>query len=179
MSATLNYQLADQLKHFRDPGAGKEARLPVLMYLVLRANIRQRCWPNAETIAQDTGIGKPRVLNALQWLADQGAIYHVPPAKRVGSEKRPRASRHVYQLTGIIQLDAAPVEYLYLTPEARADMIEELARLGADEVVRLYDGSPSVAEDERDGTDSEPHVQHNGTDSEPIYGTENEPTAAT
>jgi hypothetical protein len=177
MAAIFNYQIASKLCHFREAGSGREARLTVLLYLTLRANVRLRCWPGIKTIAADTGIGKPRVVDAVQWLVEHGALYVVPVDKRIGKEVHLNNNRNVYQLTGIIHLDGSLCEYLYLNAEAKQEVFDELKRLGATEVLALLNGSETEPEPEH-GTESEPTAEEISSESEPQIGTESEPESA-
>jgi len=177
MKPILNFQLAAQLQHFRaGHGAGKEARLPVLLYLLLRCNKHLRCWPDVETIARETGIGKPRIVEALAWLVAHQAVMYVPVAKRTGHEQKLRKNRRIYQLTGVITLNEQPIEYLFLSAEERQQLLSELARLEATEILALWQSSLNAPVAEQMGSDSEEaigseNVQNkaqNGSDSEDI-----------
>ncbi len=134
----LNYQLAKHLHLFREEGgAGKEARLPVFLWLLTRKNHRSRAWGSVETIASQTGFGKPRVVEALDWLKEMGAIEVVPKSQRKDSELLVRCN--VYEMTGIIKVGDQTVPYLYTNEPS---------------------GTESEPDDDPDGTESEPDQDH-------------------
>lgn len=117
MPTTLDWKLREALPHLRENG-----RLNVLVALILRANVRNRCWPTMERIAKDTGYGLEAVNEAKKWLKEHGAIEIVPFAQRVGEEKKIRSNRqHVYQLTGVIEIDGTTYPYFYISPTEISD----------------------------------------------------------
>jgi hypothetical protein len=110
--STLDWKLREALPHLRDNG-----RLNVLIALILRANVRNRCYPSMRVIAKDTGYGLEAITGAKKWLEEHGAIELVPVSKRIGDEKKIRSNRqHVYQLTGMIEIDGFTYPYFYVSP---------------------------------------------------------------
>lgn len=113
MSGVLNWELRKAL-----PSLGEGHRLNVLIALILRSNVRMRCYPSMETIAADTGKSISVVSDAKLWLQEHGAFYLVPYKLRVEDEKSLPVRQHVYQLTGVLRIDGMTYPYLYLSPEA-------------------------------------------------------------
>lgn len=89
-----------------------KAKLHILVALVLRSNERMRCWPSVDTLCSDTGYSKAPVIEAKQWLIQHGAIELVPYDKRVGVEQTLEPRHHIYQITGVINLDGKSIGYL-------------------------------------------------------------------
>jgi hypothetical protein len=108
MSTTLDFQLREALPHL-----SKNARLNVLVALILHANIRNRCYPSLDWLCVETGFGIEAVNKAKSWLIDVGAIERVPYAQRVGREKALPPRQTVYQLTGIMTIEGKTYAYLY------------------------------------------------------------------
>jgi len=98
------------------PELYKEHRVGVLFHLLLRANIRLRCWPSMDKIAEKTTISKPVVIKAIHWLQTYGAIEIVPFNLRVDDEKKLPPRLNVYQLTGVLQWEGETIRYLYFAP---------------------------------------------------------------
>lgn len=165
MSATLAYAFRYKMKFLREDGPGKEARLPVLICMILNKNQRNRVEEDLATIAEQTGIGRARVMEATQWLADRGAIYNVPMKHRVGSE-RVHGNQKVWQLTGMIWLDGGICVYLLMNKKSIESMIDELKNLGAEELVDLFSGTETVLNSPSEGG--------LGTENEPNLSTESE-----
>lgn len=108
----LDWRLRDVLPQLRDSG-----RLNVLIALILRANVRNRCYPSMKRLAKDTGYGLEAVTEAKKWLEEHGAIEIVTFAQRVGDEKKIASHRqHIYQLTGVIIVDDVTYPYFYVSP---------------------------------------------------------------
>lgn len=114
MLVAFSWEIRPYLHEFREG-----ARLSVLVSLMLRANIRMRCWPSMETIARDTGYAIATVSEAKQWLNGLGAIMLVPYAQRVDEEKALPVRQHVYQLTGAIKMQEKIIPYLVMGDEAQ------------------------------------------------------------
>lgn len=108
MSTTLDFQLREALPHL-----SKNARLNVLVALILHANIRNRCYPSLDLLCVETGFGLEAVNKAKSWLIECGAIERVPYGQRVGKEKKLPPRQNVYQLTGVIKIDGKSHAYLY------------------------------------------------------------------
>ncbi len=154
----LHWDVGKNTRIFRQKGVGEEARLHVLINLMARANIRNRCWPSVETIMKDTGFTHKQSISAsIQWLVEHGAIYIVPYDKRVGEEIRLPRRKYVYQLNGIIKIGEKVFEYLVMKPEERDQMISELEEVGAEWPLALY------------GTVNEPTSNGYGSVAEPNY----------
>ena len=115
---SIDWKLREVLPHLRDNG-----RLNVLMALVLRANVRARCWPSIELICKDTGYAVEAVNEAKKWLIKQGAIEMVSYDKRVGKECDLPPRQSVYQLTGELRIDGKIFPYLYV-PHTDISIIE-------------------------------------------------------
>lgn len=128
----IHWKLREHLHHFK-----RDGRLATFIYLYLRKNIRNRCWPSYITIMPDIGSSKPTVSKAIQWLEETLAIIRVPYEKRIGDEKKLPVRSSVYQLTGIIVLDGEIVPYMAVTPETQASIIEELRSLNRQDVIEL------------------------------------------
>ena len=86
MTSTLNWKLRDYLHAICEPGDGREARLDVLIGLILHADQRNRTWVGEERLANETGFNTARVSAAINWLFEHGAIYNVPFKYRVGRD---------------------------------------------------------------------------------------------
>lgn len=145
MGSLLSFDFKRQLKYLRTDGDEKKhsgARLPVLMHLILSANIRNRAWPSQETIIEDTGLTKPTVRAALTFLEDRGAIYNVPSEKRIGSERTPHGNSKVWQLTGLIRLNNHTVAYLHMSDEDRKSLDNEIMEFGSDTAKKLLCDEP-------------------------------------
>lgn len=106
--ATLDWQLREVL-----PQLSQNGRLNVLIALILRANVRNRCWPSLNLISSDTGFGLEAVSKAKKWLLTHKAIDLVKYGQRLGDEKKTPPRQHVYQLTGVIEIDGTTYNYLY------------------------------------------------------------------
>lgn len=105
---TLDWKLRDLLPHLRDNG-----RLNVLIALLLRLNIRNRCYPSMRLICKDTGYAIATIEAAKEWLLEHKAMELVPYDKRVADECDLPIRQHVYQLTGTIEIDGVKYPYLY------------------------------------------------------------------
>jgi hypothetical protein len=110
--SVLDWRLRDALHHLSTNG-----RLNVLIALILRANVRNRCYPSMKLIAKETGFGLATITEAKKWLEEHGAIEVVPYAQRVGDEKEKIKStrQHVYQLTGVLKVDGVTYPYFYVS----------------------------------------------------------------
>lgn len=160
-------------------------RLDVLIDLILRANIRLRCYPGVRKIAKDIGATNTPTSDAKQWLEEHGAFVLVPYSKRVDEELKLPPKQHVYQLTGVIQLEGKSYQYLYMTPEAlsaiqvvvadvlktRTSMFQnlEVLKTGTEvDTSSFKDKSNSFASDDAtDGTPSLSKSKRNKTDRVP------------
>jgi hypothetical protein len=110
MPTTFDFGFRDALSHFHGG-----ARLHVLVALMLRANVRNRCWPSMRRIAKDTGYALAAVNDAKKWLEEHGAIEVVKYDQRIGDEKTEiNHLQNVYQLTGVITVDGVTYPYLYV-----------------------------------------------------------------
>jgi len=127
MSATLHWGLKKYMREFRDGGDGahRDARLPVLLALVLHANPRGRCWPSTTVLCEETGFAKPAVVEARKWLIARKAIELVSYDKRVGLEAKLPRRQYVYQMTGVIETSTGMQPYLVMSPETEHDAVEE------------------------------------------------------
>lgn len=110
---TLNWDMRDILHELRPDG-----RLAVLIVLILRSNIRLRCWPSTDLIVSDTGWSVDSVVDARKWLEKHKAVVLVPYSKRVDEEEKLPRRQIIYQLTGVIQINDRVVPYLFLSPES-------------------------------------------------------------
>lgn len=144
----LDTQFAKFLYLFRSEGAGKEARLAVFVWLYLRKNSRSRAWGNVETIAHETGFGKPRVIEALDWLRQVGAVMLVDKSLRMGKECRVRG--YVYELTGTLESEQQSIQYFIQPVDTETELIADAT------------SSESEPQEVRNGTESEPK-NANGT----------------
>lgn len=122
----INYDLLNALPSLRG------GPLSVLMALVLRSNVRARCWPDVDTLIEDTGYSRPAVVSSLALLRSRLAFVDVPFSQRAGLETRLHNRRGVYQLTGgmlISDSDETSAEklvlcrYFFLNPQDEAELI--------------------------------------------------------
>ena len=140
MIVAAHRQLRHYLKFIRTDGKKKryEARLDVLMHLILSANLRLRAWPGIETIMKDTDFKRAAVVEALDWWEKRGAIYNVPADKRVGKERDLHGNKKLWQLTGLMEIEGCVVEYLLIPDEHRESIIEEIKSHGREDVIALF-----------------------------------------
>lgn len=110
----------------KNPKAHRSARLAVLMQLMFRANQRLRCWPSTKTLCKSTGFNQPAVVEARNWIIEHHAVVLVPYEKRDGDERKLPVRQSVYQLTGVLKLQARVVPYLLMSPEMFATVTREL-----------------------------------------------------
>jgi hypothetical protein len=122
--ATLHWEMRGMLKEMREEG-----RLAVLTALILHANIRMRCWPSVPLLIDETGWSSASVTAAKVWLIEHGAIVLVPYRKRVDEECRLPRSKHIYQLTGMMNIGGETKPYLYMTPESEQAIKVVLAEI--------------------------------------------------
>jgi len=106
-----------------NPRTRHDARLAVLLTLMLHANTRLRCWPSTKTLCKETGFNTPSVTEARDWLLEHKAIKLVPYDKREGKEKDLPQRQFVYQLTGVIEVSTGLEPYIAMTDE-----IEQMAK---------------------------------------------------
>lgn len=125
MASTLHWELRKHLKDLRDDG-----RLAVLTALILHSNIRLRCWVSVDLLVAETGWSRPLVSKAKAWLHERGAFVLVPYRKRVDEELKLPTRQHVYQLTGMMDIDGKPIKYLFMNPEAEDAIKAVLSTLG-------------------------------------------------
>ena len=110
MPTTLDFNFREALPYLHGG-----ARLNVLVALLLRANVRNRCWPSMRRLAKDTGYALAAVNDAKKWLEEHGAIEIVKYEHRVGDEKKGiNHLQNVYQLTGVITLEGKTYRYIYV-----------------------------------------------------------------
>lgn len=104
MSTSLDFELKGAM-----PTLCQDGRWNVLTVLILHSNIRNRCYPGMDTIAElATNGNKTRATRAKKWLGDHGAFELVPYNKRVEDELNCAKRQHVYQLTGTVRQCADP-----------------------------------------------------------------------
>jgi len=130
MSATLNWEMRTILKELRQDG-----RLAVLTALMLHANLRMRCFPSIDLLVEETGWSVASVTAAKAWLAECGAFVLVPHDKRVDEEIDLPIRQHVYQLTGILQIEDRTYAYLHLPPEALEAIKQSVSKTLASKVL--------------------------------------------
>jgi hypothetical protein len=138
MIVSLHWDLREHLHELRkddaNPKQRRDARLYILTYLALRANLRLRCWPSTKSICKDTGYSQPMVVEARNWLIEHQAIVCVPYEKRVGAEEKLPVRQMVYQLTGILKLACGFVPYLAMSPDMIEAVQAELTAIGGEVV---------------------------------------------
>lgn len=124
----IDYKMRDTLHYLRDNG-----RLNVLIALILRANIRNRCWPSMSRLCADTGYSISVVNEAKKWLVKHKAIEVVPFKQRAGKECDLPPRQTVYQLTGTLVIDDKTYPYLYHNePDVSESEISEAEILAAE-----------------------------------------------
>jgi len=111
---TLHWQMRNYAQELRQDG-----RLAVLLMLTMHANLRLRCWPSVDLLATETGWALASITAAKKWLIEHNAMILVPFNKRIDEETKLPIRQHVYQLTGVIDIDGKTWPYLYMTPEAK------------------------------------------------------------
>ncbi len=109
---TLHPDLKKVLPKMREANA---AVWPALTIYILHANIRNRAWPNLDTLARETGFVRQTVIEAKAWLVEHGALEKVGYQLRVERE-RIHPKMDVMQLTGEIHLSGEVFRYL-IVPE--------------------------------------------------------------
>jgi len=128
-----HWALRSYLKEFREgsdnPNSKHDARLYVLITLILHANNRLRCWPSTDTLCEETGYNSPSVVEARDWLLERKAIILVPYDKREGLEKELPPRQFVYQLTGAMVTKQGIRPYLAMSDEAADQLKSELEAL--------------------------------------------------
>lgn len=112
MSAVLDYGLKDA-----PPELWGKDRWTLLTFLMLHTNARNRCWPSMQRIAKRLGKSSRSVCSAKTWLLEHKAISLVPCKLRVDEEKALPSKQHVYQLTGVVQIEGRNFPYMYVAPE--------------------------------------------------------------
>lgn len=141
-----HWQLKSHFHYIRSDGDKQayEARIPVLLHLILSANANLRCFVGIQALCRDTGFTNKPITEALQWLQDHGAIYNVPKEQRVGAEKRLHANKKVWQLTGILKVAEGIIDYLY-TGDENSDtknqfetLVAQLKENAPDEIINLF-----------------------------------------
>ncbi len=108
----LDYRLK-----FAPPEIWEDNRWTVLTFLMLHANVRNRCWPSVRTIAARMHKSTATINKAKQWLIKAGAIKIVPIKERSEEEKALSRRLHIYQLTGEFLIEGKKYPYFYLPPE--------------------------------------------------------------
>ena len=103
MSPTLDYRLKGGFSLLAN-NPDNPCLINVLMFLILHANGRGRCWISLETIAKNATRSDPgKAVHAKRWLIEHDAIKLVPYEKRVGDEINLPKRQHIFQLTGFIR----------------------------------------------------------------------------
>jgi hypothetical protein len=171
---TLDHRFKDVMHHFHGG-----ARLHVYLILVLRANIRNRCWPSMRRIAKDTGYALAAVNEAKKWLQEHGAIEIVKYEHRVGDEKRDvNHLQNVYQLTGVIKFAGVTYPCLYV-PQIETSENEtsrnETSQIET-EVVKVVEVVPDTKKEKKKKDTTIPAVAVSAVSSVPFNG-ENESSA--
>jgi hypothetical protein len=166
----LDHRFRDVMHHFHGG-----ARLHVYMTLVLRANIRNRCWPSMRRIAKDTGYALAAVNEAKKWLQEHGAIEIVKYEHRVGDEKRDvNHLQNVYQLTGVIKFAGVTYPCLYV-PQIETSENEtsrnETSQIET-EVVKVVEVVPDTKKEKKKKDTTIPAVAVSGVSSVSINGNE-------
>lgn len=116
--STIDPGLLKALPKMRAAGA---AVWPVLTCYILHTNIRNRAWPNLDTITRETGFERATVVEAKKWLVEHCALTPVGYQLRLERERlHPRMD--VMQVNGTLAIDGQ--EYRYLTVAAPADQAE-------------------------------------------------------
>lgn len=137
---SIDWRLREAMPHMRDNG-----RFMVLFALILRANVRNRCWPSMDLICKDTGYAIEAVNEAKKWLIKHGAIEMVEFKHRVGKECELPPRQSVYQLTGVIKVENKVTPYLYIstteTSESETSSVE--ISTTEDEVVKAFKSKES------------------------------------
>lgn len=118
-------------KDDKNPKAHKGARLAVLLQLMLHANHRLRCWPSTAALCRNTGLNRPAIVEARQWLINHRAVVIVPHDKREGVEKELPNRQMIYQLTGVVETSAGIVPYMLMSDEVTQAIKQELDAIGS------------------------------------------------
>lgn len=114
---TLHWKMREIL-----PQMQEEGRLNVLIAMLLRCNIRMRCYPALETLVDDTGLSIATVNRGKNWLIECGFVVLVPYKKRIDDELKLSRRHNVYQLTGVCTVSGKEYQYLYLTDVAMEEL---------------------------------------------------------
>ena len=121
----LDPELRQALPKMRAAGA---AVWPILTCYILHANIRNRAWPNLDTLQRETGYARETIIDGKQWLVEHGALVKVGYQLRVERERlHPR--QDVMQLTGLIVLDGKALKYLTVAPDETVEVNRQPSRL--------------------------------------------------
>lgn len=133
MPVTLNYDLKRSMAILT-----KGDRWNVLTVLMLHTNVRNRCYPSMDTIAEmATGNNRNRATKAKAWLLKHGAIKLVEYNKRIDDEAKIPNRQHVYQLTGTwyacfdkdCDCGSNGAQYMYLYQGSQGQSVEDTERL--------------------------------------------------
>lgn len=139
MVGTLNFELRDA-----PPELWDKSRWPVLTMLILHANVRNRCWPTVDYLADKLSLSTATVVHALQWLRNHDAIVVVQPKDRLDDESHLPPRQHVYQLTGELVIDEKRIPYLYVGKEHGQDEVSKI-KTSASEVSKSKTSNPKTS----------------------------------
>lgn len=115
--STLHWKMREIL-----PIMQEEGRLNTLIAMLLRCNIRMRCYPSLETLVSDTGLSIATVNRAKNWLLECGFVVLVPYKLRVDDELKLSRRHNVYQLTGVCTVNGSEIQYLFMTDVAMQEL---------------------------------------------------------
>lgn len=115
--ATLHWQMREVLPEMKEEG-----RLNILIAMLLRANIRLRCYPSTEQLMSDTGLARATTVAGRQWLIERRFVVRVPYKLRVDDERKLPVRQSVYQMTGVFTIEGEVQQYLYMTPDAFTEL---------------------------------------------------------
>lgn len=76
-----------------------------------RSNASLRTYPSFSQMQADTGLSRPSISKAINWMIEHGMIALVDPEHRSGYEQHLSSQHHVYQITGVVCIN----ETVYIT----------------------------------------------------------------
>lgn len=115
---TLDWHIRAYLKEFNE----ESASLPLLITLMLHADLGGLCYPSTEFLADELGTTQRRIIDARKWLLSHGVYLPVPYTLRGEKLKGLPRRQFIYQLTGLyLSKNGSVIPYLYMTPEGRED----------------------------------------------------------